>query len=84
MINIPTKFYRHIKHPKDQKLLQLAVNALHQWLKKWLLSLNTNKCHVVSYCRTIDTAAAYTIKDKHNQAVPLVRIDKIKDIDVYF
>jgi len=43
------KFYQHVKHPKDQELLQLAINALHQWSKKWLLSLNTNKCHVVSY-----------------------------------
>jgi len=25
------------------------MNALHQWSKKWLLSLNSNKCHVVSY-----------------------------------
>lgn len=38
------KFYRHIEHPEDQESLQLAINALHQWSEKWLLSLNSNKC----------------------------------------
>ena len=37
------KFYRHIKHPEDQKFLQLAINALHQRSEKWLLCLNSNK-----------------------------------------
>jgi len=67
-----------------QESLQLATNALHQWSKKWLLSLNSNKCDVVSYGRTIDTSTVYTIIDKNQQAVPLVRLDKIKDIGVYF
>jgi len=35
------EFYRHIEHPEDQEFLQLAVNALHQWSKKWTLSINT-------------------------------------------
>lgn len=78
------KFYRHIEHPDDQELLQLAINALHQWSKKWMLSLNSNKCQVVSYGRTIDTSTVYTIMDQNQQVVPLVRLDKIKDIGVYF
>jgi len=78
------KFYRHTECPEDQKFLQLAINALHHWSKKWLLSLNSNKCHVVSYGRTIDTSTVYTIMDKNQQAVPLARLDKTKDIGVYF
>jgi len=27
------KFYRHIEHHEDQEILQLAINALHQWSK---------------------------------------------------
>ena len=78
------KFYQYIEHPEDQESLQLAINALHQWSKKWLLSLNSNKCHVVSYGRTIDTSTVYTVMDINQQTVPLVRLDKIKDIGVYF
>jgi len=40
--------------------------------------------YVVSYGRTIGTATAYTIMDKNNQAVSLVRVDKINDIGAYF
>ena len=49
-----------------------------------MLSLNSNKCQVVSYGRTIDTSTVYTIMDQNQQVVPLVRLDKIKDIGVYF
>ena len=78
------KFYRHIEHPDDQKFLQLAISALRQWSEKWLLSLNSNKCHVVSSGRTIDTSTVYTIMEKNQQTVTLARLDKIKDIGVYF
>jgi len=67
------KFYRHIEHPDDQKFLQLAISAFHQWSEKWLLSLNSNKCHVVSYCRTIDTSTVYTIMDKINRQFRYIR-----------
>ena len=78
------KFYRHIEHPEGQKFLQLAISALHQWSEKWLLSLNSNKCHVVSSIRTIDTSTVYTIMEKNQQTVTVARLDKIKDIGVYF
>ena len=62
--------------------LQLAINALHQWSEKWLLSLNSNK--IVSYGRTVDTSAVYTIMDKNQRTVLLATLNKIKDTDVYF
>ena len=34
--------------------------------------------------RTIDTPTVYTIMDQNQQLVPLARLDKIKDIGVYF
>ena len=76
------KFYRHIEYPDDQKFLQLAISALHQWSEKWLLSLTSRKCHV-SNGRTIDTFTVYTIMDKNQHTVPLARLDKIKDIGVF-
>ena len=49
-----------------------------------MLSLYSNKCQVVSYGRTIDTSTLYTITNQNHQVVPLVRLDKIKDIGIYF
>ena len=37
-----------------------------------------------TYGRTIDTSTVYTIMDQNQQVVPLARLDKIKDIGVYF
>jgi len=68
----------------DPGLTQPYHHHRHQWSEKWLLSLNSNKCHVVSYGRTNDTYTVYTIMDKNQQAVPLVKLDKIKDTGVYF
>ena len=77
------KFYWHIERAEDQEFLQLAIIALHQWSRKWMLSLNSNKCQVVSYDRTIDTSTVHTIMDQNQQVFPLARLDKIKDIGVY-
>ena len=52
--------------------------ASRQWSKKWILSLNSNECHVVSYGRTIDTSTTYTIMDKNQQTVPLAKLDKTR------
>jgi len=38
----------------------------------------------VSYGRTTDTSTVYTIMDQNQPVVPLARLDKIKDIGVYF
>jgi len=46
-----------------------------------MLSLNSQ---VVPYGRTINTSTVYTIMDQKQQVVPLARLDKIKDIGVYF
>ena len=46
-----------------------------------MLSLNSQ---VMPYGRTINTSTVYTIMDQKQQVVPLARLDKIKDIGVYF
>ena len=53
------KIYRHIQCPDDCKLLQNALVRLQSWSQKWLLSLNTTKCCVVSYGRSVDKTNTY-------------------------
>ena len=74
------KFYRHIEHPEDQEFLQLAINALHQWSEKWLLTLNSTTVANVMLCPMAGllTSPVYSIMDKNQQAVPLARLDKIR------
>ena len=70
--------------PKDYKLLQHAMTDLQMWSQKWLLSLNHNKCCVVSYGRSVDKSIRYTLVDHNNQEVALERNDKVKDLCVWF
>ena len=67
------KFYRHIAQPQDFNLLQ-ALNILQSWSQKWLLSLNTKKCKVVSFGRNTDKSHIYTILDHSNQELSLIHI----------
>ena len=66
--------------------ISATSNALHQWSKKWLLSLNSSKCHVVSYDRTIDRHihSVYYYGQKSTGNSTVARLDKIKGIGVYF
>ena len=54
------KIYRYIQCPDDCKLLQYTLAGLQSGSQKWLLSLNTKKCCVVSYGRSVDKTVAYT------------------------
>ena len=63
----------------DVDLLQFDLVKLNDWIKTWLLSLNKNKCKVVSYGRTIKWDSHYKIDD-----VVLEKLDKIKDLGVIF
>jgi len=38
----------------------------------------------VSYGRIIDTSTVYTIMDQNQQVITVARLDKSKDIGVYF
>jgi len=78
------KFFRHILQPQDQDMLQHALNLLHSWSQKWLLKLNINKCQVVSFGRYIDNTCVYNFLDHNNCTIPLARVDKVKDLGVWF
>ena len=78
------KIYQHIHCPEDCKLLQHAMTDLQTWSQKWLLSLNINKCCVVSYGRSVDKSLRSTLVDHNNQEVTLERNDKVKDLGIWF
>jgi len=78
------KIYRHIQCPDDFKLLQYTLAGLQSWSQKWLLSLNTKKCCVVSYGRSVDKTVTYTLVDHSNHEAVLERYDKVKDLGVWF
>ena len=78
------KIYRNIKSHDDCKLVQYAISGLQSWSLKWLLSLNTQKCRVVSYGRSVDKSITYTLLDYNNQEIALERKDTVKDLGVWF
>ena len=43
-----TKVFRQIVSENDSKLLQDDIDNLVAWTEKWLLSFNTDKCHVLT------------------------------------
>ena len=42
------------------------------------------KCQVVSFGRHIDNTCAYNVLDHNNCMIPLARVDKVKDLGVWF
>ena len=43
-----TKIMKHIVTKDDATSLQLDINAMQQWSKKWLLQFHPEKCHVLT------------------------------------
>ena len=62
----------------------VTLAGLQSWSQKWLLSLNTKKCCVVSYGRSVDKTVTYTLVDHSNHEAVLERYDKVKDLGVWF
>ena len=75
------KLFRHILHPLDCELLQTEINELLHWSEKWLLSLNQNKCKVVSFGRNIDKSHVYSFMQK-GCTIPIGRETVINDLGV--
>ncbi len=46
-----SKLFRHIKSSADINKLQSDLDGLKEWFNKWQLTLNLNKCKIVSYSR---------------------------------
>ena len=73
-----TKLFRYVGCPQDSKILQTDLQSLHKWIKEWLLSLNIEKCKIVSYGRQKQDTN-YEI-----DGTQLERVTNIKDLGVIF
>ena len=73
-----TKLYRHIRCDRDRLLLQQDLNDIVEWINKYLLKLNVNKCKVVSYGKNV-TNYVYNI-----DSVALENLVMFKDLGVIF
>lgn len=45
------KLFKHIYDNSDCDILQKDIDNLHEWIKKWLLKLNIDKCKVMTFGR---------------------------------
>jgi len=61
----------------------MSLSKLRDWSKTWLLSLNAQKCKVVSYGRHADTNYKYKMIQQ-DQIIELDHEDHIKDLGVIF
>ena len=74
-----TKLYRHIRCDHDRLLLQQNLNDIVEWMNKFLLKLNVDKCKVVSYGKHTTTDYKYVVN-----SVALENLVTIKDLGVTF
>ena len=60
-----TKLFRQVTSKEDALVLQSDINLLDEWSKKWLLSFNKSKCHVLTLGKFDDIMYAhrYTVAD---------------------
>jgi len=61
----------------------MSLSKLHDWSNTWLLSLNAQKCKVVSYGRHTDKNYKYKMIQQ-DRIIELDREDHIKDLGVIF
>ena len=73
------KIFSYVKNEYDSDVLQLDLNKLTEWMNIWSLSLNVNKCKVISYGRKTTVKKTYAISDTN-----LDKVDNIKDLGVMF
>jgi ribonuclease P/MRP protein subunit RPP40 len=73
------KIFNHAAKDDKRCALQKDLDKLNEWIKKWLLKLNINKCKIVSYGRSINLDAKYKIDNTE-----LERVESFKDLGVTF
>ena len=74
-----TKLHKYVRSESDSVLLQEDLNNIYKWVNDWLLSLNIDKCKVVSFGRKVINKYKYKIDDHI-----LDNVDEIKDLGVIF
>jgi len=76
------KLYKHVLQDKDHTDLQTAVDSMQEWMKKWLLKLNIDKCKVVSYGRHVIDYQYHM--NYYGSDVAVEKLSNITDLGVNF
>jgi len=74
------KIYRIIKSPTDNLLLQEDLNRLSTWCTQNNLSLNVNKCKILTFSKNRNPAL-------NNYYIDNIKLDRVylyKDLGIYF
>jgi len=71
--------YKYIVNVEDRQKLQRDINKIVEWLNTNLLSINVDKCKVVSFGRNVDISHTYAMN-----GIPLQKDDFVRDVGVYF
>ena len=79
-----TKLFRQVTSKEDALVLQSDINLLDEWSKKWLLSFNKSKCHVLTLGKFDDimyahryTVAGYEIEHVFQEKDLGVTVDSV-------
>ena len=73
--------YINMSLVRQIKISYRSLSKLHDWSSTWLLSLNAQKCKVVSYGRHADKNYKYKMIQQ-DRIIELDREDQIKDLGV--
>jgi len=57
------KLFKHVRSAEDSAVLQKSCGRLFQWSNQWLLSLNVDKCKVLSIGLRNTTDFTYYLGD---------------------
>jgi ribonucleases P/MRP protein subunit RPP40 len=79
-----TKLYKYILSTFDATTLEQNCQALFNWSEKWLMSLNINKCKVLTIGRRDTVHYNYGFDIPQSGFVQLERVNQMKDLGVTF
>ena len=75
------KLFRHINNKNDQLILQKGCDELQNWTDKWSLSLNTDKCKVLTIIKQGGNYVDHKYSLGKNKT-ELEHIENIKDLGI--
>ena len=77
------KLYRHVVNFDDCRILQDCCQDVFSWSQKWCMSLNIDKCKVLSICKNNSKKITnqYSV-DTPNGRISLENVSYIKDLGV--
>jgi len=80
------KLFKSVKGVLDCELLHKGLLSFMGWTEKWGMSLNFDKCKIISFCKNVANAIPYdyVVSDKLGAVVNIEHVTFIKDLGVIF